>query len=194
MQFTSLVSYLLPSCPPAPPLTFPSPLPSPVPYPTHSVCNAAIEYPATRCVCNRFPSPKLGMRMQGLSVRHSLLCLYSVCCVSSRHPRRGACAIHPQVLHSNKLPRPKVQLLSRDVYVYICMCVHVCMCVCLCVCVYLSLCACVCVCMCVCVCVCMCMCMYMCMCACVHVYVCVHAYVYVYMCVCVCVCFVIKTH
>src|SRR6056300_1297448 len=100
MQFTSLLSYLLPSCPPAPP-PFPFPLPSPVPYPSHSVCNTAIEYPATRCVCNKLSSPKRRMRMQGLSVRHSLLCLYSVCCVSSRHPRRGACAIHPQVLHSN---------------------------------------------------------------------------------------------
>ena len=98
----------------------PSSLPSPVPHPTHTVCNAAIEYPATRCVCNKLSSPKRRMRMQGLSVRHSLLCLYSVCCVSSRHPRRGACAIHPQVLHSNKLPRPKVQLLSRDTYMYIC--------------------------------------------------------------------------
>ena len=124
MQFTSLLSYLLPSCPPAPP-PFPFPLPSPVPYPSHSVCNTAIEYPATRCVCNKLSSPTRRMRMQGLSVRHSLLCSYSVCCVSSRHPRRGACAIHPQVLHSNKLPRPKVQLLSRDIYMYVCVCVYV---------------------------------------------------------------------
>ena len=91
--------------------------PPPIPYPSHTVCNAAIEYPATRCVCNKLSSPKRRMRMQGLSVRHSLLCLYSVCCVSSRHPRRGACAIHPQVLHSNKLPRPKLQVLFKGIYV-----------------------------------------------------------------------------
>ena len=111
--------------PPPPPL-FPLPLPSPVPYPTRTVCNAAIEYPATRCVCNRFPSPKLGMRMQGLSVRHSLLCLYSVCCVSSRHPRRGACAIHPQVLHSNKLSNMRM----RRMCACMCACEQLCVCVC----------------------------------------------------------------
>ena len=170
MQFTSLLSYLLPSCPPAPP-PFPFPLPSPVPYPSHSVCNAAIEYPATRCVCNKLSSPTRRMRMQGLSVRHSLLCLYSVCCVSSRHPRRGACAIHPQVLHSNKLPRPKVQLLSRDVcmymYGYVCMCVSVSVCLCVCMCVYvmymyIHICICVCICMCICMCICIYPSMYMC--------------------------------
>src|SRR6056300_1098079 len=117
MQFTSLLSYLLPSCPPAPP-PFPLPLPSPVPYPSHSVCNTAIEYPATRCVCNKLSSPTRRMRMQGLSVRHSLLCLYSVCCVSSRHPRRGACAIHPQVLHSNRLSSLQLQVPFRYMYVY----------------------------------------------------------------------------
>ena len=78
-----------------PPLSLSFPLPSPVPYPTRTVCNAAIEYPVTRCVCNTLSSPKRRMRMQGLSVRHSLLCLYSVCCVSSRRPRRGAYPIHP---------------------------------------------------------------------------------------------------
>ena len=52
---------LLPPAPP--PLTFPSPLPSPVPHPTRTVCNAAIEYPATRCVCNNLSSPKRSQRL-----------------------------------------------------------------------------------------------------------------------------------
>ena len=114
MQFTSLLSYLLPSCPPAP-APFPFPLPSPVPYPSHSVCNAAIEYPATRCVCNKLSSPKRRMRMQGLSVSHSLLCLCSVCCVSSRHARRGAYPIPPPVLNSNTLPSPTLPYTIYDI-------------------------------------------------------------------------------